>query len=71
VSLVALFPNIDLAGMQLMTCDFIEDTEGHYMSKESFLNLRKYERMIENITLPTPIHLLDHIIILKKFRPLT
>ena len=30
---------------------------------ESFLNLKKYERMIEKITLPTPIHLLDHIII--------
>ena len=33
------------------------------MPRESFLNLRKYERMIEKITLPTPIHLLDHIII--------
>ena len=40
-----------------------EGTEGHYMPRESFLNLRKYERMIEKITLPTPIHLLDHIII--------
>jgi len=33
------------------------------MPRESFLNLRKYERMIEKMTLPTPIHLLDHIII--------
>jgi len=33
------------------------------MPKENFLYLRKYERMIEKITLPTPIHLLDHIII--------
>ena len=31
----------------------------HFM----ILNLRKHERMIEKITLPTPIHLLDHIII--------
>jgi len=29
-----------------MTCDYIKDTEGHYMPRESFLNLRKYERMI-------------------------
>jgi len=56
-------PNIDLEGIQLMTCDYIKGTEGHCMSRESFLNLRKYERMIEKITLPTPIHLLDHIII--------
>ena len=55
-------PNIDLAGVQLMTCDYIKGTEGHYMPR-SFLNLRKYERMIEKITLPTPIHILDHIII--------
>ena len=33
------------------------------MPRESFLNLRKYERMIAKITLPTPIHVLDHIII--------
>jgi len=46
-----------------MTCDYIKGTEGHYMPRESFLNLRNYERMIEKITLPTPIHLLDHIII--------
>jgi len=56
-------PNIDLEGVQLMTCDYIKGTEGHYMPRGSFLNLRKYERMIEKITLPTPIHLLDHIII--------
>jgi len=56
-------PNNDLEGVQLMTCDYIKGTEGHYMPMESFLNLRKYERMIEKITLPTPIHLLDHIII--------
>ena len=46
-------PNIDLEGVQLMTCDYIKGTEGHYMPRESFLNLRKYERMIEKITLPT------------------
>jgi len=52
-----------------MTCDYITGTEGHYMPRESFSNLRKYERMIEKITLPTPIHLLDHIIIpIKNFR---
>jgi len=55
-------PNNDLEGVQLMTCDYIKGTEGHYMPRESFLNLRKYEQMIEKITLPTPIHLLDHII---------
>ena len=49
-------PNIDLEGVQLMTCDYIKGTEGQYMPRESFLNLRKYERMIEKITLPTPIH---------------
>ena len=46
-----------------MTCDYIKGTKGHYMPMESFLNLKKYERMIEKITIPTPIHLLDHIII--------
>jgi len=56
-------PNIDLEGVQLMTCNYMKGTEGHYMPGESFLNLRKYERMIEKITLPTLIHLLDHIII--------
>jgi len=49
--------------VQFMTCDYIKGTEGHYMPKESFLYLRKYERMIEKITFPTPIHLLDHIVI--------
>jgi len=56
-------PNNDLEGVQLMTCDYIKGTEGHYMLMESFLSLRKYERMIEKVKLPTPIHLLDHIII--------
>jgi len=48
--------SVDLAGIQLMTCDYIEGTEEYYMPRENFLNLRKYERMIEKITLPTPIH---------------
>jgi len=48
--------NIDLAGIQLMTCDFIKGTEGHYMPRASFLNLIKYERIIEMITLFAPIH---------------
>jgi len=56
-------PNTDLDGTQFMTCDYIKGTKGHYMPRESFLYFRKYERMIEKITLPTPIHLLDHIII--------
>jgi len=55
--------SVDLTGIQFMTCDYIKGTEGHYMPKENFLYLRKYERMIEKITLPTPIHLLDNIII--------
>jgi len=42
-----------------MTCDYIKGTEGHYMPMESFLSLI----MIAKIKLPTPIHLLDHIII--------
>jgi len=46
-----------------MTCDYIKGTEGHHMPMESFLRLRKYERMIEKIKLRTPIHLLDHILI--------
>jgi len=46
-----------------MTCDYIKGTEGHYMPMESFLSLRKYERTIAKIKVPTPIHLLDHIII--------
>ena len=56
-------PNTDLDGTQIMTCDYIKGTKGHYMPRESFLHLRKYERMIEKITVPTPVHLLDHIII--------
>jgi len=56
-------PNTDLDRAQFMTCDYIKGTKGHYMPRESFLQLRKYERMIEKITPPTPIHLLDHIII--------
>ena len=56
-------PNTDLDGTQFMTCDYIKGTKGHYMPREGFLYFRKYERMIEKITLPTPIHLLDHIII--------
>jgi len=56
-------PKADLDQTQLMTGDYITGTEGHYMPRESFLYLRKYERMIEKITPPIPIHLLDHIII--------
>ena len=33
------------------------------MPKENFLYFRKSERMVAKITLPTPIYLLDHIII--------
>ena len=56
-------PSTELEGIQLMTCDYIKGKLGHYMPRESFLHLRKYERTIEKITLPTPIHSLDHIII--------
>ena len=56
-------PKADPADIQLMTDNYIIGTEGYYMPRESFLYLRKCERMIEKITLPTPIHLLDHIII--------
>jgi len=55
--------SVDLTGIQFMTCDYIKGIERHYMPKENFLYLRKSERMIEKITLPTHIHLLDHIII--------
>ena len=55
--------SIDLSGIRFTTCDYIKGTEGHYMPKENFLYFRKSERMIEKITFPTPIHLLDHIII--------
>jgi len=56
-------PNHALEGVQLMSCDYIKGTEGHYMPLESFLNLRNCERMIAKIKFPIPIHLLDHIII--------
>jgi len=56
-------PNHALEGVQLMSCDYIKGTKGHYMPLESFLNFRKCERMIAKIKLPIPIHLLDHIII--------
>jgi len=56
-------PKADLDEIQLMTGDYITGTEGHCMPRESFLYLRKYDRMIEKITPPIPIHLLDHIII--------
>jgi len=56
-------PKADPDEIHLMTDNHITGTEGHYMPRESFLYLRKCERMIEKITLPTPIHLLDHIII--------
>ena len=57
-------PNHALEGVQLMSCDYIKGTVGHYMPLESFSNFRKCERMIAKITLPIPIYLLDHIIIL-------
>ena len=56
-------PKADLDELQLMTGDYITGMEGHYMPRESFLYLRKYERMIEKITPPIPIHLLDRIMI--------
>jgi len=56
-------PNNALEGKQLMYCDYITGTEGHYIPMESFLSLRNCERMIAKIKLPIPIHLLDHIII--------
>ena len=56
-------PNHALEGVQLMSCDYIKGTKGHYTPLESFLNFRKCERMIAKIKLPIPIHLLDHIII--------
>ena len=58
-----IIPKADLDEIQLMTGDYITGTEGYYMPRVSFLYLRKYERMIEKITPPIPIHLLDHIII--------
>jgi len=55
--------SIDFLGLQFTTCDYIKGTKGHYMPKENFLYFRKSERMVAKITLPTPIYLLDHIII--------
>jgi len=49
-------PKADPADIQLMTDNYIIGTEGYYMPRESFLYLWKCERMIEKITLPTPIH---------------
>ena len=46
-----------------MTDNYIIGGVGYYMPSESFRYLRKVERMIEKITPPTPINLLDHIII--------
>jgi len=46
-----------------MTDNYIIGVGGYYMPRESFRYLRKIERMIEKITPPTSIHLLDHIII--------
>jgi len=56
-------PNHALEGVQLMSCDYIIGTAGHYMPLESFLNFRNSKRMIAKIKLPIPIYLLDHIII--------
>ena len=53
----------DRLGLQFTTCDYIKGTKGHYMPKENFLYFRKIERMIAKITFPTPMYLLDHIII--------
>jgi len=56
-------PNHALEDVQLMSCDYIQGTEGYYMPLESFLSLRNCERMIAKIRIPIPIHLFDHIII--------
>ena len=56
-------PKADPADIRLMTDNYIIGGEGYYMPSESFLYLRKCERMIEKITPPTPINLMDHIII--------
>ena len=47
----------------IMTDNYFIGGVGYYMPSESFRYLRKVERMIEKITPPTPINLLDHIII--------
>ena len=56
-------PRTDPANLRLMTDNYIIGAGGYYMPSESFRYLRKIERMIEKITPPTSIHLLDHIII--------
>ena len=56
-------PKTDPVDIRLMTDNYIIGAVGYYMPSESFRYLRKIERMIEKITPPTPIHLLDHIII--------
>ena len=56
-------PHHALEDVQLMSCDYIQGTEGYYMPLESFLSLRNCERMIAKIKIPIPIHLFDHIII--------
>ena len=62
------WPNHALEGVQLMSCDYIQGTEGYYMPLESFLSLGNCERMIAKIEFPIPIHLLDHIIIPNNIR---
>ena len=54
-----LRPRTDPANSRLMTDNYIIGTGGYYMPSESFRYLRKIERMIEKITPPTSIHLLD------------
>ena len=56
-------PRTDPANLRLMTDNYIIGTGGYYMPSERFRYFRKIERMIEKITPPTSIHLLDHIII--------
>jgi len=41
-------PKADPADMQLMTDNYIIGTEGYYMPRESFLYLRKCERMMRD-----------------------
>ena len=45
-------PKADPAEIRLMTDNYIIGGEGYYMPRESFLYLRKCERMIEKITTP-------------------
>ena len=58
-----LRPRAGPANIRLMTDNYIIGVGGYYMPSESFRYLRKIERMIEKITPPTSIHLLEHIII--------